>query len=134
MSVKISVRLLLRHPQWPPADITTALGLQPAVAACVGDDVVTPAGIHTGHRHRHTQWTYCYEDEALNSDRYNEGLLRLAYQLSQSEDYLREFVASGGYCDLILRVPTLPRSYGLKSDFLAKVASLGFDLGIELQD
>ena len=98
---RFGVALFIVHPTMDPADITAALGLEPAHARRVGDERTTPKGTVLPGRYPDTRWRYSVRHE-VRGQHFRHHVAALLERLVPHKPFLAEIRAGGGNAMLII--------------------------------
>jgi Domain of unknown function (DUF4279) len=130
-SRRFDVELFIVHPTMTPAEITTALGMQPKIVHGVGEPRRTPRGTSLPGNYPDTRWRFSLRYEVR--DQWFAGpVAELVDRLMARKEFLHKVIASGGSASVIVQF--LGDGYfgdNIFTDTLAKLGELGLELGLE---
>lgn len=128
---RFDVQLLIVHPTLDQAQITAALGLQPAWQHTVGTRRSTPSGTILPGTYPDTRWRHIIRHE-VGSQWFADQLDDLVDRLVPHKNFLTGLRSTGGEAQII--VAFLDDGYfgdTIRRETLAKLVELELDLGVE---
>ena len=131
---RFEVQLFIKHPSIDPAEITTAVGLEPKNQHRGGDARRTSKGTPLPGVYPDTSWRYC-ERHHVEKQWFASRIDKLVDRLLPHKDFLLGLRKSGGKTWII--VEFLGDGYfgdEIPLRTLAKLVELGLDFGIEVFD
>jgi hypothetical protein len=132
-SYQYKVSLRIRHPYREPADITSALGLNPSRCWRAGEPRSTPKGSPLEGNYSESYWT-----ARLAEGRWPETALTvvigdLLQQLGAHKNFFHEIRSEGGRIEFFVGWFFDRQSGGVfSSDLLAQMADLKIDLSLDV--
>lgn len=128
---KYRLRLLIKHPNIDPREITTSLELMPNAFAKAGTVRATPTGTVLPGEHEVSMWSHWVE--VSGKRQFFSGFSELMNKLETHKAFLAEIVLGGGSLALIVDLPgrfnigdTLPWTD------MARLCALQINLGVEV--
>jgi molybdopterin synthase catalytic subunit len=131
---RFDVELFIVHPTLAPAEISAALGLEAAIAHCVGEPRRTPEGTPLSGTYPDTRWRHSvrYEVRAdVDFAHFADKVADLVDRLEPHKAFLHRVRADGGRAELIVQFLEGYVADDIPPSVLGKLADLRLDLGIE---
>ena len=130
-SLRYEVRLMIKHPNIDPAEITKTLGLKPNVSGIVGSRRMTPAGKPLPSVYRESGWSHWFRVE--RNRRFFQDVVKVIDKIEPHRDFMLKIVDGGGTIDLIVHLPgDVNIGASLPWREMARLCALRIDLGIEV--
>ena len=128
---RFRLRLLLKHPNVDPAEITKILKIMPNITRKAGEPKVTPRGTVLPGVHQSTVWVHT--SRLVRGTMFSEHLSKYLARIQGAGEYFREFEASGGRVEVIVELPG-DVAMGNTVDWkqLHAMSALHVDFGIEV--
>jgi hypothetical protein len=128
---KYQVRLLIKHPNIGPTQITSSLGLTPSISAIAGSERKTPAGTILPGVHKVNLWGYSF---GVKGNRlFFSDVTKMIDTLEPHKVLLVDIANSGGSTELIVH---LPGAVNIGDIFpwqeMERLSALRIDLGLEV--
>ena len=124
-------RLLIRHPNLDPNDITKAFGLEPSHTWKFGERLIAPNGEPTPAIGRETKWTLVFDNAERKPIR--EFVAEIIATLPAHNERWAVLLEQGAQASLILAiVGTHHQGSEISASAIAKLAELGMSLGFEI--
>jgi len=128
---RFHVELFIVHPEWEPAAISSALGLEAHFFHRVGDPRETPKGTRLKGTYPDTRWRHCIE-RSVRDQWFAAEVTRFVERLQPHKAFLAKLRATGGRACVIIQF--LGDGYfgdSIPTATLAKLVDLELDLDIE---
>jgi hypothetical protein len=130
-SLRYSVRLLIKHPNIDPIQITDALRLKPNSSGVGDSPRMTSAGKALPGVNKESNWSHWFRVE--KNRLFFSDVVKLIDKLEPHRDFMHEIVNGGGDISLIV---SLPGDINIGDNFrwqdMARLSALGIELGIEV--
>ena len=131
IETSFSITLLIRHPSIDPDEVTRELGLAPSKTWRVREQSATPKGGILESANKESVWTtvFDYSGETEFLARAAE----IAERVRPHASFLHGLVATGGFTELIIRLPGDKWiASSIAPEQVAVIAASGFRLAIEI--
>ncbi|HEY7690183.1 MAG TPA: DUF4279 domain-containing protein [Dongiaceae bacterium] len=130
-SLRFDVELFIVHPTLDPAEITAALGLEPAITHPVSERRRTPSGDTLPGQYRDTRWRHTVRYE-VKHQYFAEAVTSLVARLEPHKIFLSQLRSTGGKASIIVQFLG-DGYYGdtIHKETLSRLAELDLDLSVE---
>ena len=129
MTFRYTVSLQVKHPEYGPESIVTAIGLPAVRSWSVGEERTTPKGTLLQGRYRES---YCVFDLGDGDDGELADFLRkILINLEHAASFIKELRQTGGKFNFYVQWTVGERGEVFDIDLLSEMARIGIDLGIE---
>lgn len=130
-SLRYSIRLLIKHPNIDPADITGTLRMTPRYAGIAGSRRTTSAGRALLSVRDVSEWTHTFD--VKRNRLFFQDVVKMIDRLEPHRDFLHKIVSDGGSINLIV---SLPGDINIGDTFswreIARLSALRINLDIEV--
>lgn len=125
------VRILVRHPDLDPSEITKQFGLKPSKFAKSGEKVIPPQAGQMSGTYGFSWWSKSYE--IFGERLFFQEAKSILEMLEPSKEFISELRSTRGTAQLIFNLPG-ERNIGdtLPWEIMAKCVDLKLDIGVEV--